>query len=257
MNIESLIISCNHRFKAFSHSPGYWAIDLHDLWRQFIWCAKGTPADDTRQDMRTSQILHIKEHGIVTNTEKEPREALTEEGESIWVDLPYLTADFLDVWQNALGMKTSHMTNLAAFTARLVRAGVRTDELAFCMLQLCKQVLETEQPMSGAPLVELLPAVFQWFKHCGEKLNRLCISNYTVAEDAKISPGPLARAAGVHRTGFSPDRWQFWRKVVKDFALSKDEKLAIEGRRVFDQMVLIGRLAQNKLSGEAVVGGGL
>lgn len=249
-----MINSCNHRFHAFTHPPSYWAIDLHDLWRIFIWCAKGTPADDTRQDMRTSQILEIREHGIVISTEEEPREALTEEGERIWVDLPYLTADFRCAWENALGMKPTHMNNLAAFTARLARAGVRTDELAFCMLQLCKQVLETEQPVSGAPLAELLPAVFQWFKHCGEKLRRFCISNYTVAEETSISPGPLARAAGVHETGFSVGRWLFWRKVVKGFALSKDEELAMEGRRVFDQMMVMSQCTQTQPLGDLVVG---
>jgi Protein of unknown function (DUF3632) len=247
VNIESMVISCNHRFKAFAHPPGYWAIDLHDLWRLFIWCAKGTPADDTRQDMRALQIVHIRELGVVISTETEPREALTEEGERIWVDLPYLTADFYTVWESALGMKPSHMNNLAAFTARLTWVGVRNDELAFCMLQLCKQVLETEQPAIGAPLEELLPAVFQWFKYCGEKLNRLCISNHTVAGEAKFFPGPLAQAAGVHKTGFSVDRWLFWRKIVKDFALSKDEKIAMEGKRVFNQMMMISQFPQDKL----------
>ena len=70
-----------------------------------MWCAKGTPANDTRQDMRALQILYIRELGMVINTETEPREALAEEGERIWVDLPYLTADFLIVWENAFGMK--------------------------------------------------------------------------------------------------------------------------------------------------------
>ncbi|KAF8858505.1 hypothetical protein BDZ45DRAFT_673942 [Acephala macrosclerotiorum] len=241
VNIESMIMSCNHRFKAFTHPPGYWAIDLHDLWRLFIWCAKGTPADDTRQDMRASQIVYIRELGVVISTETEPREALTEEGERIWVDLPYLTADFYTAWESALGMKPSHMNNLAAFTARLVEVGVRADELAFCMLQLCKQVLETEQPAIGAPLDELLPAVFQWFKHCGEKLKRLCISNHTVTGEPKFDPGPLAQAAGVHKTGFSVDRWLFWRKIVEDFAKSKDEKIAVEGKRIFNQMMMISQ----------------
>lgn len=237
-----MISSCNHRFRASARPPSCWALDLHDLWRLFIWCAKGTPADDTRQDTRALQILHIRELGVVVSSETEPRAALTEEGERIWVDLPYLNTDLWMVWDNALGMKPSHMENLAAFTARLVRIGVRTDELAFCMLQLCKQVLETEPPASAASLVELLPAVFQWFKHCGEKLNGLCISNRIATGEASFSPGPLARAAGVHKTGFSLDRWLFWRKVVEDFALSKDKELAAEGKRIFDQMIAVSQL---------------
>jgi hypothetical protein len=174
VNIESMISSCNHRFYAFTQPPDYWAIDLHDLWRQFIWCAKGTPADDARQDLRAMQILKIRELGVVVNREEEtPREALTPEGERIWVDLPYLVADFRSVWENALDMKPSHMDNLAAFTARIAGVGVCKNELTFCMLQLCKQVLETELPAEGPALPVLLPAISRWFIHCGEKLNRL------------------------------------------------------------------------------------
>ena len=252
VNIENMISSCNHRFHTFTQPPGYWTIDLHDLWRQFIWCAKGTPADDTRQDQRAMQILHIRELGVVINSSEEaPREALTPEGERIWVDLPYLAADFRDVWENALDMKPSHMKNLAAFTARLASVGVCEDRLTFCMLQLCKQVLETEQPAGGAPLTELLPAVSQWFQHCGEKLNRLTLSSSTFEDDARTSPGPLAQAAGIEETGFCVSRWLFWRKKVKDFALSGEERLAAEGRQVFDTMMMVGQNTRNKLPGES------
>ena len=181
VSIESMVSSCNHRFHAFTQPPGYWAIDLHDLWREFIWCAKGTPADDTRQDMRTMQLLRLRERGVAINTEEEiPREARTEEGDRIWVDLPYLVADLRDAWENALQMKPAHLTNLAAWTARLAGVGVGGDDLAFCMLQLCKQVLETELPTDGPSEVEILPAIYQWFKHCGDKIYRLCISKLHV-----------------------------------------------------------------------------
>jgi hypothetical protein len=185
------------------------------------------------------------------NTEEElPRGALTPEGERIWMDLPYLASDFRDVWENALDMKPHHMNNLAAFTARLAGVGVCEDKLTFCMLQLCKQVLETEQPADGTSLAALLPAVSQWFKHCGQKLNRLTLSNRTFGEDSRTSPGPLARAAGVQGLGFSVSRWLFWRRRVKDFALSEDEKLRAEGKQVFDSMMMAGQDTQNKLPGE-------
>lgn len=166
------------------------------------------------------------------------------------MDLPYLAADFRDVWENALDIKPHHMNNLAAFTARLAGVGVCEDKLTFCILQLCKQVLETEQPADGTSLAALLPAISQWFKHCGQKLNRLTISNRTFGDDSRTSPGPLARAAGVQELGFSVSRWLFWRQRVKDFALSEDEKLRAGGKRVFDSMMMVGQDTQNKLPGE-------
>ena len=100
-------------------------------------------------------------------------------------------------------------------------------------------------------MAEFLPAVCRWFIHCGEKLNKLCISNHTFADAARALPGPLAREAGVQENGFRVARWLFWRKRVKDFALSGDEKLAVEGKLVFDQMMMIGQETQNKLPGES------
>jgi len=251
INIESIISSCNYHFHAVNMPPGYWAIDLHDIWMLFIWCAKGTPADDPRQDQCAMQILHVRELGDVFITKEDtPREALME-GERIWIDLPYLVQDFRNVWEKALDMKPSHMHNLAAFTARLAGVGVCEDKLTFCMLQLCRQILETERQAGEPPLAELLPAIGRWFIHCGEKLNRLCINSHIFPEETRFLPGPLAQAAGVQENGFSVSRWLFWRKTIKDFAVSGDEKLAEEGKRVFDHMMLVGQQTQNKLPGES------
>jgi hypothetical protein len=64
-------------------------------------------------------------------------------------------------------------------------------------------------------------------------------------------PGSLARAAGVEDTGFSVARWLFWRKTAKDFALSEDKNLAAQGKRVFDNMMMVGQITQSKLPGES------
>lgn len=198
------------------------------------------------------QILQVRELGVVVNTEGEvSREARTEEGERIWVDLPYLVEGLRQVWEEMLEMKQSHRSNLAAFTARLVSVGVRGDELAFCFLQLCKQVLETERQEGQPTIAELLPAVSCWLRRCGEKINRLTVNNHVFADDARVLPGALAQAAGVQETGFSVARWLFWRGVVKDFAISGDEEVAKEGKRVFDQMMRTGKITQNRLPGES------
>lgn len=66
------------------------------------------------------------------------------------------------------------------------------------------------------------------------------------------APGPLAVDAGVRESGFSVARWLFWRKRVKDFALSDDVELAAEGKRVFDEMMIVGRLTESRLPGEKI-----
>jgi hypothetical protein len=248
IDIQSTIASIHHNLHIRSplFPPGYTTIELHELWAQIIACAKGTPADDTRQDELAMFVLRVRELGGFVNEKNE--EVVSEGEERIWGDLPYLLSDFVDAWEGMGGMKAAHVKNLAAFTARLTGVGVCVDELGYCMLQLCKQVLEMEE----SPKVELLPAVTQWFKHCGRKLNRLTVSSVTFQDDAKVAPGPLATEAGVRETGFSVARWLFWRKRVKDLALSDDVELAAEGRRDFDEMVMVGRLTENKLPGEKI-----
>jgi len=190
-------------------------------------------------------VLRVRELGGVVSERGD--EVLVGDGERVWGDLPYLTPDFVEAWDKIGEMRPLHVKNFAAFTARLVGVGICGDELGACMLQLCKYVLEVEE----SPKVELLPAVTQWFKYCGRKLNRLTVRSVTFQDEPQILPA-LASAAGVHKPGFSVARWLFWRQKVKGFALSDDVELAAEGKRVFVEMMMVGRLTESRLPGEKV-----
>jgi hypothetical protein len=248
IDIQSTLVSIYHNLHSseINFPPGYFDIEIHGLWAQIIACAKGTPADDTRQDELAMLVLRVRELGGVVNERN--KEVVSEGKERLWSDLPHLVEDFRGEWERVKDMKPAHVKNLAAFTARLTGVGVCGDKLGYCMLQLCKQVLETEE----RPKAELLDAVMQWFKYCGQKLNRLTVSSVTFQDDAKVLPESLAVEAGVIESGFSVARWLFWRKRVKEFALSDDVELAAEGKWVFDEMMMVGRLTENRLPGEKV-----
>jgi hypothetical protein len=246
LDIESTLASIHHHLHSSSFPAGYFTLELHDLWSQIIACAKGTAADDNRQDELAMLILRTREIGVVVNEGGE--EVVSEGGEKIWSDLPGLVGHFKEAWEGVKDMKPEHVKNFAAFTARLAGVGICGDELGYCMLQLCKHVLETEE----SPKVELLPAVTQWFKYCGRKLNRLTIGSVTYEDDARVLPGPLAIEAGVREPAFSVARWLFWRKGVKEFAMSDNVELALEGKRVFDEMMMVGRLTESRFPGEKV-----
>ena len=147
--------------------------------------------------------------------------ARTSNGEQMYNELPFMLDDLHDSWvQLSNTLSVSELTNLAAFIARLISAGV-DNRLSICVLVLFRDVLESRElppnPNHGAPrdAADLFPVMRAFIVYCRRHLLRLAINSFNdfpARLEASTWPGELARAEGLEQAGFSPARWKFWLK---------------------------------------------
>ena len=205
--------------------------DLHDLWDTIIRTAIITTADDSAQDRLVAEVVRVRELGSLGPN------AMTADGE-VWSGLPFLVGDFTAACSGKLmPLEQEERLNLAAFTARLVAAGVRAPGLGSCALSLLRETLETPESASGKSFAELLPAAVAWFNFAGNRLAVFSGGNghepLSGEEGTLTTVGQLAREAGILEPGFSTKRWRFW--------LQRLEKLSSYNNRMTREQALAGK----------------
>jgi hypothetical protein len=219
--------------------------DLHELWYWVVQGARYIAADHPAQDRLVSQVLHIREMGVLSRKMEPPKEgevdqeteiATTADG-NIWSDLPFLVHEVRAAWKMSTNLPPIERHNLSAFVARLASVGVRDPELGLVAIWILRDTLETPRPLtrgreagtSGSEeqltIADLLPATLAWFLYCGHKIESLCILNQDFESHSET--GELAKRADVTpNSGFSVARWTFWRDQLEEISRCEDEEIA-------------------------------
>ena len=215
------IINEDHRHQDLEETKSA----LHSLWDKCFEAAIIIPADDPVQDTLVKEVQRLGTSGSLCY-------------KNIWFSYPLLDEHFLDAWQHGWKwFKKEDTLNLAAFTARLVKADEHSTKLCFCALLVLRETLETRRPLNvnengtDTPVADLLPAAVTWFKFAGEKLAGYCLDTITSRprkeEDAILpSLGHLALNAGLSSPAFNPERWHFWEQRLEMLSSVDDKEIS-------------------------------
>ena len=212
--------------------------DLHDLWDTIIRTAMITHGFLPAQDRLVMEILLARELGSLGPN------AMTADGE-VLSGLPFLVGDITAACLGKLKLlEQRERANLAAFTARLVAAGVRAPELGSCALFILRETLET--PLTAINdedcIAELLLAVVAWFSFAGHRPAVFSGGNghepLSGEEGTLTTVGQLAREAGILEPGFSTKRWHFWRQRLEALSsyanVDMIRRPALQGKKIMD-----------------------
>jgi hypothetical protein len=212
-------------------------LDIRELWNWIAQAARYIAADHPAQDRLVAQVLHAREMGNLSrkNEAGEQEVATTSDG-NIWSDLPFLVEEVQSAWKASDTFPSLERHNLSAFIARLTSVGIRDPGLGIIALWILRDTLETDRPLTSSPsgsnnenlqasIADLLPAANAWFLYCGYKVESLCIQVQDYDSDAEI--GELARRANATvKSGFSVERWRFWRDRLEEISRCEDEEVA-------------------------------
>ena len=217
--------------------------DLHDLWDTIIRTAIITPPNNPGQDRLVAEVVLARELGSLGPN------ATAADGE-VLSGLPFLVGDITAACTGKLIiLKPGERENLAAFTARLVAAGVRAPELGSCALFVLRETLEKPRPLrmtdyggSGKSVADLLPAAVAWFKFAGHRLAGFSGENGPKPlwgrQGRLTAVGQLAREAGVPGPGFSTKRWRFWQLRLEELGSVDDKEIREQARQGMNSMDL-------------------
>jgi len=219
VTIESFMISINDSFLKRHDPLDFIEADLHYIWHMAIEVAKITDPGDTTHNSLVLLLLYFKELGTLRQVvDGVEQEAVMNNGERLWTDLPFFASDLLAVWKQSVGMIAKQRTNLAAFTGKCVAHGVGGANNVLSTSWLLKGLEEDRE--LDILVVELVHACTALLQNCYHKLLKLCNSN-----DSQ----------------FSMVRWLSWRKRLQELSRSEDKNVAEEAKRGFDIMINCGR----------------
>lgn len=225
--------------------------EIHHLWYTVIEAAKHWDATNPKQDTLVRYLLSARARGTLTrplvtvvadgpNANGGNRQDATafSDGSMFWSDLPFLGQDLMEEWKQRFYTAEYDggnilRSNLAAFLGRLVSVGIWKGPAA-CALSLFRETLETPRPLvstadakdSGKdtvlPIKTLVLALQQMLCHSEGVIINLSNKSVDIA-DSFLSPefsglGELAIQSGLSSPGYSPDRWCFWIKRLKELA---------------------------------------
>lgn len=252
---------------------------LHDAWDMLVQTSKITPATSPEQDRLVVLVSSTKELGILHRKEKDKmfnedkKAAILSNGQSLWIDLPYLAEEMQRAWvTESTQYTTTERANFAVFSAKLCVVGICETELSPIALWLLKETLEVERPLSMdleddlnitenkdvLSVNDLLPACFAWLSTANFKLVKLAAQNYDPASSMTIKAGHpistdrgiLATKAKVTEPGFSLARWVFWRLRLKELSRCENEVIAKLAQQSFDEMIHTGIVLGIDVHGE-------
>ena len=177
----------------------------------------GSPTDQEK-DRVVTEIVSARELGS-----QDPN-AKTTDGQMM-SGLPFLFSSVYFVQSgHAMTLTPGLRTHLAAFTAKLVAADVRADELGFFALSVLRETLETvidRNRDSDTAMSKLMPVAVAWFDFAGHKLAVFSADGRKPRpglETSLATVGQLARDKGVQEPGFSTERWQWWRQRLQQLS---------------------------------------
>ncbi|KAK3997854.1 hypothetical protein QBC44DRAFT_314564 [Cladorrhinum sp. PSN332] len=134
------------------------------------------------------------------------------------------------MWEN----EVEKMSNLAAFSAKALTAGVSEQSLADTALWYFREAFESQDDDKVASLLSVTAG---WYSGAAYKLLLLCVKE----KNGGLEPGPKAREFGVEKKGFSMERWLFWRKRLQGLNHHADREVLELARKVFMLNVAAGR----------------
>lgn len=219
---------------------------LQVLWRMFIEMAKVLEKDDPFHDKLVLLLLWTKEFDQFRKDLH-----LSDSTKASWES--YGFADSLqESWEHTLESgRSSQLCSLATFSTKASSAGACQDSLALTALWYLREALETSDEVV---IASLLPAAVIWVDQCRHRLLTLSIlgRSYEAHPKSDLSAcGALVQAQGVNLSGFSLERWLFWRQRFQHLSHSKDSTIAKEAKRGFMAMINCGRDLDYEVPGEA------
>jgi hypothetical protein len=248
VTFESGVWATTYRCINAKDFPEIFDYDMHSAWFTLFLAAQNYDQDNMKHDKLLRYVLYARSLGPITKRPVQPNEepvlACTSNRQRIWVDLPYLVEDFHKLYaQNFETMSPDQRVNISAFIARLLSAGVCDNAFAGFALILIRQALETPKKpntldsRAELPMEAFLPALRTWFRYAPHHLKFLSEKSFNDFENNTISDlGELALQAGVHKGGFSPERWTFWKSRLEELKgpEAKDEVYVV--RNIMDQL---------------------
>ncbi|KAM0426514.1 hypothetical protein ACHAPT_008206 [Fusarium lateritium] len=219
---------------------------LHVLWRMFIETAKVLDKDDLFHDKLVLLLLWTRDFDKL-HRDLRPSQSIGITWES------YGFADSLqESWEESLLSDTpSQLCNLATFSAKALAAGEFHDCLALTALWYLRETLEVTDE---AVTTKLLPAAVVWVDQCRHKLLTLSLFGHSYETHPKTdlsTCGALAQTQGIDESGFSLERWLFWRRRFQHLSHSEDPSVAKDAKKGFMTMINCGRDLDYEVPGEA------
>lgn len=223
-------------------------LGIEVLWNSIVDAALDVRADNSAtQDHLVDLLAGIKTLGSLKRSET--GEECLIWGGTLWSDLPMLGVVFRKRWNDAPpATNITCWTNLNAFAARLTVSQVH--DFSLYALWAFRDALEVERPRTlretehgdqaqkshdqasldallPAALDELLPAAVEWLVQCGPLLlAKTAEKDIKEQEPSQPDPtwlGKLCKDAGVSKTGFSIDRWNFWGQRLHEISEARDD----------------------------------
>ena len=216
--------------------------DIRGVWKNIIKTAIDTPADDMAQDRLVQEIVRIQKLVRAQKLRAKDPDSMPADGD-LHLFAGYLSA----AWLNRLmRLETWERQNLAAFTARLVAAGVDAPDVAWCAVYVLGETLETRRPLQStkddkndASVADLLPAAVALFEFAGHKLALFSNGEKKISgrQGRLAAVGHLAWDAGV-KPGFSTRRWHFWYKQLRKLSSADNKGVREQAREGLESMDL-------------------
>ncbi|KAH6698103.1 hypothetical protein BKA61DRAFT_622659 [Leptodontidium sp. MPI-SDFR-AT-0119] len=250
VTLQSMLYPTAYRYTQANFSIEEIEYDMHDFWFILIQSAKHIDADRPEQDRLARLVLCTRELGplkrakkmVVEGKEEEVvEEAMTSDGR-MWCDLPFLVTDFKSAWRDATSpsFDSAHRVNLAAFIARLAGLSIGDDNITGCGLDIMKEVLETPRALVRSPLAaghgnltinDLLPVVNAWMTYASHKMLDLSTKGFACLS-WNTAPGEMATDAGINYSGFSRERFLFWRKRLEELKECNEETVGTQASKL-------------------------
>ncbi|KAF4454420.1 hypothetical protein F53441_3046 [Fusarium austroafricanum] len=152
-------------------------------------------------------------------------------------------------WERLVSNSTeTELHGLATFSAKVLSAGVCQDKIAATCLCFMREALE----ISDERATRLLPGAVIWMEHCNHVLLKYCVLGKISqqSEQSSLSLGLLAEDSVIDKTGFSIERWLFWRRRFQRLSHDPDSSIAKDAKKGFMAMINCGRDLDYEVPGE-------
>lgn len=219
---------------------------IYVLWHMFLETAKVLEKDDALQEKLISLLLQTKEFDSMCRSLHPTKTAAMAWDSYHFADSLHMSWEQLQTTCTA-----SQQCNLAAFSAKALAVGICRESIGMTAIWHLREAFETEDE---AKAITQLPSAVVWIEHCRHKLLTFSAMNQSYEDQSKahlLSPGALARKAGIDQHGFSLKRWLFWRRRLQELSRNADSAVAKEAKKCFMNMINCGHDLDYDVPGEA------
>ena len=219
---------------------------LDVLWYMFLGTSKALGEDSVYQEKLITLLLWMKNF-VELHKSLHMDKASPVKWESYGFSQALQTA-----WEDLVQAgSTSQQCSLAAFSSKILASGICLTPTALTALWYLREALEHEDEKS----LSLLPAAVIWVENAQHALLTFSIWGELPPEHSgspSYVPGALAQARGVHKPGFTVERFLFWRKRFQELAQHENPAIASDAKKGFMSMINCGRDLDYDVPGEAL-----